>query len=156
MARPLLTAAAFALPLLFHAQTVQKALQDANDAFAGTVVLRLDKHDRLVMDFFDKDVRFRQDVVTAAQLDPERITYSPEEDAVVLNCGAGAERCITKEVFKLGLLRHSSRSTLPCPADDPNGTRTIAALLDLIQSMQATATAVPAETPEAGFRTKDR
>jgi hypothetical protein len=156
MARPFLTTAALALPLLFHAQTVQQALQGANEAFAGAVVLKLDKHDRLVMDFFDKGVRFRQDVATMAQLDPAQITYSAGEQAVVLNCRNGEERCITKEVFKLGLLRNSARSTLPCPADDPEGARTIAVLQDLVHSMQATATAVPAETRAAGSRTKDQ
>jgi hypothetical protein len=156
MARPFLTAACLALPLLFHAQSVQQALHSVNAAFAGAVVIKLDKHDRLVMDFFDKGVRFRQDVATVAQLDPAQITYSAEEQAVVLNCRSGEERCITKEVFKLGLLRNSARSTLPCPADDPDGARTIVVLQDMIHSMQATATAVPAETRAAGSRTKDR
>ena len=72
-----------------------------NAGFAGTVVFKLDKNDRLVMDHFDQGGRIRQDIVRIEDLDPQAVTFSAEEQAVALKCLPEKAQCISKEIFKL-------------------------------------------------------
>ncbi|MEZ4738211.1 MAG: hypothetical protein R2818_02385 [Flavobacteriales bacterium] len=146
----------FLFPLLMTAQVDDPYLQALNGTFHGAVIMKVDKQGRLVMDFHDDGKRFRQDIAPVHMLDPDLITYSPEENAIVLNCRQENSHCLTKEVFKLGLLRSSSRSTLPCPPDDVNGVRSIVAMETFLKGMQSTAAATPTETPRPSTRIKGR
>ena len=103
-----------------------------NTAFHGAVVFKLDKHDQLVMDFMDGTNRYRQDIAPILHLDPGTIHFSSEEDAIVLECSAANSKCFTKEIFKLDVVRITGRSTLPRPANDPEGVATIAILRELL------------------------
>lgn len=136
------------------AQTIDEHLAAVNTAFAGSVRLQLDRQDRMVIDYYEGSNRFRQDVVPVIHLD-STITYSPEEDAIVIACLQARGQCIDKEIFKLNTIRPTGRSNLPRPADDPEGARTIGALRDLITAAHAELAQVPEETRERVVRRKD-
>ena len=136
------------------AQDLQAEFNAVNELFRGAAVMKLDKHHRLVVDFHDGSGRYRQDVVPVMHLDPENISYSTEEDAVVLGCRTDKAQCIDKEIFKLNTVRHTGRSNLPRPSDDPGGERTMLALRDLLRSAQDQVASVVGETRERPSRIK--
>jgi len=142
------------LPIHLFAQT--PALEPLNAAFGGRVTFKIDRQQRLVADFFDAGNRFRQDIAPLAELDLRTVSFSPEEDAVVVKCLAEKGQCFSKEIFKLDVVRLSGRSTLPRPADDPEGTRTIVLLQELIRTYQLELVQVAGETPRDGSRNKAR
>lgn len=123
-----------------------------NTAFNGSVVLKIDKHGRLVMDHYDEGSRFRQDVVPIEQIDPGLISFSFEEDAIALKCKADKGQCFSKEIFKLDVVRLSSRITLPRPPEDGSGANTIALFQELLAPREATIAPIAAEPSEAPSR----
>lgn len=146
-------AAAFAL-LVTHAFSQSLDLAALNGAFAPTVTFRTDKQHRLIMDFHENGVRFRQDIVFPADLDPASIAYSPEEDGIALKCRQDRAQCISKEIFKLDVVRITSRVTVPRPVQDPSGEHGVAlfkALVDPPRTDRA-----EAETPRDGQRNRAR
>jgi len=118
-----------------------------NNAYSGLVTFKVDKHQQLVLDLFDQGSRFRQDLMRPADLDPEAITYSAEEDAIALKCLPDKAQCISKEIFKLDVIRATSRVTIPKPSDDPDGARTTAQLREIILQAQRSHDQAGAETP---------
>lgn len=136
------------------AQTIDERLAAVNGIFTGTAQVRLDKQQRLVIDFFEGSNRFRQDLVPIAQLDPAAVSFSPEEDAVVIGCLAEHGQCIDKEIFKLNTIRRTGRSNLPRPTNDPDGASAISALKELITTAHEQLAAVPNETRERTTRRK--
>lgn len=150
------------LPLLLSLFTAvtcagqQIDLAPLNAAFAGTVVFKIDKQDRFVMDFMDESGRFRQDIVPLIHLDPEAVHYSAEEKAVVLECGKDHAQCFTKEIFKLDVVRLTSRSTLPNPDKDPEGANAIALFKDLIRTALSELKQTADETSPDRTRKKPR
>jgi hypothetical protein len=118
------------------------------------VVFKIDKRERLVMDFFDAGTRFRQDIAPLSDLDPELVSYSAEEDGVVLKCREDKAQCISKEIFKLDVLRTTSRVTIPRPEDDLEGVKAISFLQELTHTRQGSMVHVPAETPGTTSRKK--
>jgi hypothetical protein len=151
MKRPLLTATIALLSLNAFCQAHDPT--PLNIGFAGMVTFKVDKQDRLVMDFHEDGVRFRQDIVRMRDLDPAAIVYSAEEDAIALKCLPDHAQCISKEIFKLDVVRATSRVTLPRPKDDAEGTTTIQLLRTLITPPQDQA---DAETPRAVQRKNAR
>ncbi|HRH69129.1 MAG TPA: hypothetical protein PLB89_06465 [Flavobacteriales bacterium] len=139
-----------------HTAAQTPSLTTINDAFAGKITFKIDRHQRLVADFFDDGNRFRQDIAPLVELDPDGVSFSPEEDAVVLKCLSEKGQCFTKEIFKLDVVRLTGRSTLPRPADDAGGERTMADLRDLIRTSQAQLVQVTRETPNDGSRMNTR
>lgn len=127
-----------------------------NDAFRGRVTFKIDRQHRLVADFFDEGSRFRQDIAPLVELDTNAVSYSSEEDALVLKCLAEKGQCFTKEIFKLDVVRLTARSTLPRPADDPGGERSMELLRDLIRVQQAQLALQYGETREYGTRKNAR
>lgn len=136
------------------AQTLDERIAAVNAVFAGSVQLRTDKQHRLVIDFYNGSDRFRQDMVAIAHLDSSAVSYSVEEDAVVIRCLTAHDQCIEKEIFKLNTLRHTGRSNLPRPPDDVNGERAISALRQLLITAQEELAATPDETRERTIRKK--
>lgn len=142
------------LPFQLLAQADELAA--VNSTFSGSVVFKIDKKQQLVMDFFDAGGRFRQDIATVEELDPDAISFSPEENAVVLKCRADKEKCMTKEIFKLDVVRLSSRSTLPRPGSDVAGEAAIAQLKALLLASENALMAFPGETTTRRSRKSDR
>ncbi|MFZ1693553.1 MAG: hypothetical protein WAT74_10175 [Flavobacteriales bacterium] len=118
-------------------------LAELNALFGGSAVFKLDKRQQLVIDLYDASGRFRQDVVPVTSIDPEQIYFSLEEDAVILGCRAGHDRCFAKELFKLNTVRLTGRCNLPRPPHDDGGLAT----MDAIRAWLATQAATAAETP---------
>jgi len=123
-------------------------LEVLNEIFGGSAVFKLDKRQQLVIDLYDASGRFRQDVVPVMNIDPERIHFSVEEDAVILGCRAGQDRCFSKELFKLNTVRLTGRCNLPRPPHDDGGLAT----MDAFRAWLATQAATAAETPSCGKR----
>lgn len=135
------------------AQTVDERLAAVNTVFAGSVRMQLDRQDRLVIDYYEGNNRFRQDVVPVTHLDSV-ITFSQEEDAVVIPCLAVHGQCIDKEIIKLNTIRPTGRANLPRPMNDPEGTRAIAALKALVTAAHTELAQLPNETRERVPRRK--
>ena len=133
-----------------QAQDTQAGLAHVNELFGGQVRFKIDKRDRLVADFFDQSGHYRQDVVYLKFLDTEAFSFNAEEQVVMLRCADGHAQCIDKEVFKLNTIRHMGRMNLPLPEGDPDGSKAIAALAELIRQAQAELGAV--ETNKADQR----
>ena len=131
-------------------------LDRANAAFNGLVIFKYDRQDRLVMDFFDGGNRFRQDIARLSDLDPNAVTFSAEEDAVVLKCSADRPQCFTKEIFKMDVVRLTGRSTLPRPTEDVAGEQTIVVLQDLIRAAHVDLVQIIDETPSRSPRKSQR
>lgn len=137
--------ACLALPTTLCGQVDDLAA--ANAAFMGQVTFKIDKHQRLVADHFDGGLRSRQDIGQLSDLDPATVSYSEEEDAVVLKCLPDKPQCLSKEIFKLDVLRLTSRITLPRPSNDEGGALTMEVLRELITAKQAELQQDTAETP---------
>jgi len=136
------------------AQTLDERIASVNAVFAGGVQFRMDKQHRLVIDVYKGSDRSRQDLVAPEKLDALSVSFSPEEDAVVIGCLAAHGHCIDKEIFKLNTIRHTGRSNLPRPPDDVNGERAIGALKELIITAQEALATTPDETRERTVRRK--
>jgi len=134
------------IPNTAHGQT--DGLAVLNELFGGSVVLKLDKRQQLVIDVYDASARFRQDVAPLGSIDPERLHYSVEEDAVILECREGHDRCFSKELFKLNSVRLTGRCNLPRPPQDDGA----AATLDALRALLAEHAATALETPKRGER----
>ena len=87
------------------------ALNELNGAYSGAYRFSVNKEKQLVVDFFNGSGHFRTDLVYLDFLDPEKVSYNAEEKAVAIRCGS-EEKCIDKEIFKLDVVRHSSRINL--------------------------------------------
>lgn len=117
------------IAFLSHVALAQRPdLSALNTAYSGVLTFKLDKSHRLVIDHFDEGQRFRQDLVALEDIDPEQATYSVEERAIALKCKAHKAQCFTKEIFKLDVVRKTSRLTIPVIEDDPEGQRGLALL----------------------------
>ena len=142
------------LVLALHAQNAvwsQTAeLETLNSLFSGSVVMRLDRKQQLVIDLNDASGRFRQDVVALANIDPASIHFSTAEDAVIMGCLPGQDRCFSKELFKSNSVRLTGRCNLPRPLEDDGGVATMEALRALVAAHAATAV----ETQPGGQRMK--
>lgn len=131
-----------------RAQETQAGLARVNELFGGQVRFKIDKRDRLVADFFDQSGHYRQDVVYVEFLAPEAFAFNAAEQVVMLRCADAHAQCIDKEVFKLNTIRHMGRMNLPLPASDPDGSKAITALADLIRQAQAELAAVETKSTD--------
>lgn len=120
-----------------HAQLLEPELAVLNDLFAGSAQFKLDRRQQLVIDLFDQNGRFRQDIVTLEHLDPAKMHYSSEEDAVIIGCTEAEGQCFSKEIFKLNTIRRTGRCNLPRPAEDAGGEAVMAAFRSLIEAAKA-------------------
>ena len=84
-------------------------LNELNGQYAGTYRFLVNNEDQLEIDFYNNSGHFRQDVVYLDFLDPEMVTFNSEEKAVAIRCSTEGEKCIDKEIFKLDVIRRSSR-----------------------------------------------
>ena len=87
-------------------------LNELNDQYDGTYRFSVNDEDQLEIDFFNSSGHFRQDVVYLDFLDPEMVIYNSEEKAVAIRCAQEGDKCIDKEIYKLDIIRHSSRINL--------------------------------------------
>ncbi|MBL7952332.1 MAG: hypothetical protein JNM62_11510 [Flavobacteriales bacterium] len=127
-----------------------------NETFHGAVLFKIDKQDRLVMDLMEDGIRFRQDIVRLSDLDPDALSYAEEEDGIALKCRTDRAQCISKEIFKLDVVRITSRVTIPRPHDDTDGQHAVALLRDLIATAMKANDESNAETPAPGERKNAR
>lgn len=116
------------------AQSPEAQLASLDSLFGGTVRFKFDKRHQLLIDYYDASGRFRQDIVPLEQMDADLVSFSLEEDAVIIRCKAEHGPCMSKELFKLNTIRRTGRSNLPRPIHDPAGTAAIAALQKLLHS----------------------
>ncbi|HPF91481.1 MAG TPA: hypothetical protein PLL57_12545 [Flavobacteriales bacterium] len=154
MHRTSLLAPALVLSCITAAQT--PALDELNERFSPTVKFHADKHRRLVLDIHDQGERIRQDLMDPMDLDPQAITFSAEEDGLVLKCREDRAQCISKEIFKLDVVRLTSRVTIPKPAADPDGQATIGLLRGWLEAAQAEAERTVNGTPPGPLRKNGR
>lgn len=127
-------------------------LAPLNNAFAGKVIFKMDKQARLVLDHYDQGIRFRQDILRLDDLAPDAILYAAEEDGIALKCLPDKAQCISKEIFKLDVVRLTSRVTIPRPPQDTEGSASIQLLRDLALSNQAVGEKPRDETPTKSSR----
>lgn len=154
MKRPLLASAIVLLSPNVFCQTHD--LAPLNNAFAGAVIFKIDKQDRLVIDFHDDGGRFRQDIARLTDLDANALAYSAEEDGIALKCLPERAQCISKEIFKLDVVRITSRVTIPRPADDAGAQRSIQLLREVLVATAPSEEQAGAETPRSGQRKNAR
>lgn len=131
-------------------------LDALNERFAPVVTFRTDRQQHLVIDIHDQSERIRQDVVDPLDLDPGSITYSQEEDGVVLKCREERVQCISKEIFKLDVVRLTSRVTIPKPADDPDGATSMELLRAWVETTQKAGDQALSGTPSKPLRKNGR
>ncbi len=117
---------AFSQPSL--AQDAEGALAGLNALYAGHVRFSFSGPDRLQVEFRDAKGLSRVDLMALDDLDPERIAYSLEEDAVVLACREPGGRCIESECFTQNTVRLTARTTLPRALDDNGAAQAMDAL----------------------------
>ena len=98
--------------VLAQSNDTKVLLNELNGQYAGTYRFSVNGEDQLEIDFFNSSGHFRQDVVYLDFLDAEMVTYNSEEKAVAIRCSNAGEKCIDKEIFKLDVIRHSSRINL--------------------------------------------
>lgn len=137
-----------------HAQSSTEALTAVNTAFAGSVQVKLDRHQQVVFDLYEAGTRIREDIVIPSDLDTTLIHFSVEENAVIIGCRTDKPQCISKEIFKLNTIRLTGRSNLPCPTADPGGEATIKALRQLVTIASQQLAAAGNETRERPQRMK--
>jgi len=87
-------------------------LNELNGQYDGKYRFSVNGEGQLEIDFFNSSGHFRKDIVYLDFLDPEMVTYNSEEKAVAIRCSEAGEKCIDKEIFKLDVIRHSSRINL--------------------------------------------
>lgn len=126
-----------AAPFLAFGQAATAELAEVNARFGGAITFKLDRRQQLVMDHYDANGRYRQDVVPVEHLDIEAMTVSLNEHAVVLTCRADRPQCISKELFAQNAVRMTGRSTLALPPGDADGAATLEALRAMIAAAQA-------------------
>lgn len=146
MQRILLSLCFASAAFLGSAQSMTDALAEVNAVFGGSVQVKLDRRQQLVFDLYDASGRFRQDIVLPADLDTSSIHFSLEEDAIIMGCRADKPQCISKEIFKLNVVRLTGRSNLPRPPEDRDGQATANALKQLIAVAEAQLAALGGET----------
>lgn len=130
------------------AQSPEAGLASLDSLFGGTVRFKFDKRHQLLIDHYDANGRFRQDIVPLEQMDPDLVSFSLEEDAVIIRCRTEHGPCMSKELFKLNTIRRTGRCNLPRPMHDQAGEAAIAALRRLLLS----ATGLLTETHPASKR----
>lgn len=145
------------LTLLFalctaHAQHGPKDLKAAllalNGHLAGSAVVKVDHHDRLVIELLDQGRPLRKDQVGVHDIDAASISFVAEEELVSLRCTASAGKCVDKEVMRSGARGPTGRSTLPVPAGDTEGATCVRLLSEVVSIAQELA-------PPPNSRTKN-
>ncbi len=109
--------------------------------------IRVDARQRLVMDHFSAGIRSRQDIMPLSALEPEAIAWDQERGTIIIRCKEGKRQCIQREVFRKSTLWRSSHTSIPAPASDPQGARTIATLRSLVCSAHDPLVDAPPATP---------
>lgn len=125
---------AFSQPLL--AQDAEGTLAGLNALYAGHLRFALSGPDRLQVEFRDAKGLSRVDLIALDDLDPERIAYSLEEDAVILACREPGARCIQTEWFTQNTVRRTARTTLPRALGDNGAAQAMEALRLFIAARQ--------------------
>ena len=98
---------------MFAQSNVMKSiLNELNGAYAGSYRFSVNGEQQLEIDFFNGSGHFRQDIVYLDFLDPEMVTYNSDENAVAIRCAKEGDKCIDKEIYKLDVIRFSSRINL--------------------------------------------
>lgn len=134
MTRALFWATIALIPAVGHSQNVDASLAEANALFEGHVKFRIDRDYRFIADIYGEQGLVRQDVAYVEFLDATAVSYSDEEQAVVIKCQAAEAQCIDKEIFKLNTIRHTGRSVLQIAPGSKDAA--LAALSKLIRAGQ--------------------
>lgn len=119
-----------------HEEAMHLACNELNGIYAGTYRFHVNGEGQLEVEFYNEDGNFRQDMVYIDFLSPEKITYNAEEQAVSIRCAEKGEKCIDKEIFKLDVVRQSSRINIK-QADAGEAAKTIDLLIGLVESHRA-------------------
>lgn len=112
---------------------MKSILNELNGSYDGSYRFSVNGEKQLEIDFFNSSGHFRQDVVYLDFLDPEMVTYNSDENAVTIRCAKEGDKCIDKEIYKLDIIRHSSRINLK--EESPTQAENTMALLKKIISL---------------------
>ena len=121
---------------MVNGQDLDRALSRVQSAFGPEYRFKVDREDRLVIDLLKQGRPVRQDVVYIEFLDSTAVRWSEQERAVEMACAEAHGQCIDKEIFHLGTVRHTGRSTLPLPEGRPTD-EAVVAMRGLIVAGQA-------------------
>ncbi len=127
---------------------LKAALAALNGHLAGSAMVKVDHHDRLVIELFHQGSPVRKDQVAVHDIDAASITFVAEEELVSLRCMESAGKCVDKEVMRSGARGPTGRSTLPVPAGDAQGATCVRLLSEVVRIAQELA-------PPLNSRTKN-
>ncbi len=88
---------------------INNSINELNGLYANTYRFSINSEKQLEVAFYNSSGHFRNDVVYLDFLDPEMIVYNTQEKAISIRCNNVQEKCIDKELFKLDVVRQSSR-----------------------------------------------
>ena len=108
----LLLALIFASSAFAQSDLVHNSCKELNTLYAGSYRFHVNNEQQLEVEFYNSSGNFRQDMVYLDFLDPEMVTYNSEENAVSIRCAESDNKCIDKEIYKLDVVKHSSRINL--------------------------------------------
>ena len=131
----ILTFGIISLNVLAQADETKVALNELNGLYASTYRFTINSEKQLEVAFFNGSGHYRNDIVYLDFLDPDMIIYNSEEKAISIRCSQAEEKCIDKEIFKLDVLRHSSRINLK--EEDAAQSEQVIALLQMIITLHA-------------------
>lgn len=122
--------------LFAQSEEMHLACRDLNTIFAGSYRFHVNNEQQLEVEFYNESGNYRQDMVYLDFLDPEHVTYNSDEKAVSIRCAEDGEKCIDKEIYKLDVVRHSSRINMKQP-DMAQAERSIELIKQIILGHQA-------------------
>lgn len=141
----------FCIQLAAAAQYTSKDLKAAlitlNGHLSGIAKVDVDHQYDLVLQLMEDGKPVRKDRIPVHDIDTTSIAYGAEEELVGIRCNATAAKCVDKEVMRSGARGPTGRSTLPVPAGDAQGERTVALLTQVVRIARSMA-------PAPGSRTK--
>ena len=129
-------------------------LSALNTHFNGVVSFRIDKRDRLVVDYMSGGSAVRTDIAYFDFLDASTCAYNEEEKTLMLQCQDPRSKCIDKEVHKTRIISPTGRMNLPLPANDPRGEKARELLVKFVTHKQDAQLSRLAETNTRGDRRK--
>ena len=96
-----------------------------NERLSEDCQLQLNRKD-FEIHYYEDGELVRTDYIFPEAIDPDQITYSESEDALLLVCFVAAGKCIEREIFKLDRKAAYTRSNLisDCASKDCSGLQT--------------------------------
>lgn len=129
--RTLLPLVFFLLLLSAHGQWTGELRYTTADQEKEEIRMRVDARQRLVLDHLQNGVRWKQEIMPLAAIDPVAIEWNEQEERITMRCLQGKRQCMQREEFRKATIWRSSHGSIPAPVDDPRGERTISTLRSL-------------------------